>query len=132
MSRYTTKWQAFRAKHKNQLQLPFDEPLRPPYAPVTGPSQVILLRQPSNFPKGWWALALDDPYGWRAKHYAQWQAKRIAARLPHEITNPLPDRVPPKKPSGSEPAHKFTSLREGTSAGNAVPGQLCAPRQMTA
>ena len=135
---------------KTQLELPFP-PLPPTpemlaqLALLKAPENSTLYqRQPCNFPPGWMAMADADPFGWREKHYARWSERRKAEGLPHVVLNPMPSRrldAPPPRPldwadqfSKKKPVRraKITSSREGTRAGNAVPGQLCDPRRMKA
>jgi hypothetical protein len=125
---------------RRRLQMEFEFPSEVAAIPLkkrTGPSITELERQPSNFPPGWMQLSSANPSGWREVYYASWVASRKAAGLPHFIKNPLPSWAHPagKKPCASarvDGANQITSRGEGNSSGNAVPGQLCDPRRMTA
>ena len=104
---------------KHQLTLPFPEPSTSKIKCIGNYKTTLLEQQPAKFPHAWWRLADANGSDWRVQYQREWVAKRKAAGLPHLIANPS---VP----------KKITSQRVGTSAGNAVPGQLCDPRQMTA
>jgi hypothetical protein len=119
-----------------QLRLPFPEtiaivPSNAKKKKKKGPSQTELDRQPSNFPPGWWSRAVSQGPDWRWHYQQEWIEKRKAADLPHVVKNPAP---PPKKPCVATipMPNEIAGRSVGTSAGNAVPGQLCEPRQMTA
>lgn len=82
-----------------QLSLPTNLPApvvtmtpgRPVFRDINGwqVSPEVWNRQPKRFPRGWNALAVDDPTGWRQTYLANWQAKRRALGLPHEVTDPI-------------------------------------------
>jgi hypothetical protein len=54
------------------------------FHPLAPKGATLRDRQPSKFPRGWFARSLEDP-NWREAHYAEWSAKRKAAGLPHVV-----------------------------------------------
>ena len=117
-------------QRKLQIELPFPAIEVAP-EPHYRASVNLLLQQPSKFPPGSYRRHLDDPNS-QARYEQNWILVRKDAGLPCVVLYPWPMKRPAGKTCATEHDIDISAYRVENSVSNAVSGQFCDSRRMTA